>query len=118
MERRNVILSSLPAFVLAKFSIKVPAGPACWDEKPALKHSDWSFPHFGVLCKAYNQALGNLFQIADRHDQRQDSIVKHPTYYQIPGSVWPINHLNGNKVDLAQDRNNNSTVMILHAIAF
>lgn len=46
--------------------------PACWEDRPALKHSDWSFPHFGVLCKPYNQALRNLFWIADRHDQRKE----------------------------------------------
>lgn len=121
VERRKVILSSLVAFVLAKFSVKSScwsSPPACWDDRPALRHSDWSFPHFGVLCKAYNQALGNLFQIADRCDQRQDSILRYPTYCHLPGSVWPINHLNGNKVDLAEDRNNNSTVMILYAITF
>lgn len=108
------------AFVLAKFSVKAPAGPALqpagMTDQPSSIVTGPSHISVSSAKLMTKHCVTSSRLLIDTI--REKTACWGTPRYHFPGSAWPINHLNGNKVDLAEDRNNNSTVMMLHAITF
>lgn len=121
----QVVLSSSVQnfpFVLIEFSFKVPAGllfqPVWTAAQPfsILTGPPHNLVSSAKLTSEHYIAFSTLF--IDLISKVPKWTPWYPACYQLLGSVWLVNHLNGDKVVLAQDRISNSSVMILHVIMF